>query len=73
MSPADRGRLLSSFAATVDSHIDAVAQLEVRNSGHTIGNAAGEADNLREVPDLDSASTKRLSSAFGSATMTTPR
>ena len=39
VAPADRARLLRRFAELVDSHIEELAQLEVANSGHTIGNA----------------------------------
>ena len=49
VSPADRGRLLRRFAELVDSHIEELAQLEVANSGHTIGNARWEAGNVRDV------------------------
>jgi len=49
VTPADRARLLRRFAAVVDSHIEELAQLEVANSGHTIGNARWEAGNVRDV------------------------
>jgi acyl-CoA reductase-like NAD-dependent aldehyde dehydrogenase len=49
VTPADRARLLRSFAAVVDSHNEELAQLEVANSGHTIGNARWEAGNVRDV------------------------
>ena len=49
VSPADRARLLRRFAELVDSHIEELAQLEVANSGHTIGNARWEAGNVRDV------------------------
>ena len=42
MAPADRGRLLRRFAEAVDADREELAQLEVRNSGHTIGNAGGK-------------------------------
>ncbi|MFP5370571.1 MAG: aldehyde dehydrogenase family protein, partial [Actinomycetes bacterium] len=35
VAPADRGRLLRRFAEQVDAHGEELAQLEVRNSGHT--------------------------------------
>ena len=47
VSPGDRARLLRRFAETVDAHIDELAALEVRNAGHTIGNARFEAGNVR--------------------------
>ena len=35
----------------VDEHLEELADLEVRNSGHTIGNARWEAGNVRDVLD----------------------
>ena len=49
VTPADRGRLLRRFAEVVDAHIEELAQLEVANAGHTIGNARWEAGNVRDV------------------------
>lgn len=49
VSPADRARLLRRFSDVVDSHLEELAQLEVANSGHTIGNARWEAGNVRDV------------------------
>ena len=49
VTPADRARLLRKFAEVVDSHNEELAQLEVANSGHTIGNARWEAGNVRDV------------------------
>lgn len=60
MAPADRGRLLRRFADVVDAHIDELAQLEVRNAGHTIGNATWEAGNVRDVLTYYSAAPERL-------------
>ncbi len=48
-SAADRARLLRRFADQVDDHIEELAQLEVRNSGHAVGNARWEAGNVRDV------------------------
>ena len=39
VAPGERARLLRRFAAVLDEHLDELADLEVRNSGHTIGNA----------------------------------
>jgi acyl-CoA reductase-like NAD-dependent aldehyde dehydrogenase len=60
VSPGDRARLLRRFAAIVDDHIEELAQLEVRNSGHTIGNARWEAGNVRDVVAYYSAAPERL-------------
>ncbi|GAC1442697.1 MAG: aldehyde dehydrogenase family protein [Mycobacteriales bacterium] len=60
VSPADRGRLLRRFAQQVEDHLEELAELEVRNSGHTIGNARWEAGNVRDVLTYYSASPERL-------------
>ncbi len=49
VTPVDRARLLRRFAEVVDTHAEELAQLEVRNAGHTIGNARWEAGNVRDV------------------------
>jgi acyl-CoA reductase-like NAD-dependent aldehyde dehydrogenase len=60
VSPADRGRLLRRFADLVDTHLEELAQLAVRNSGHTISNARWEAGNVRDVLNYYSAAPERL-------------
>ena len=60
VSPADRGRLLRRFADLVDASLEELAELEVRNSGHTIGNARWEAGNVRDVLTYYSAAPERL-------------
>ncbi|MEV5538892.1 aldehyde dehydrogenase family protein [Saccharopolyspora shandongensis] len=60
LTPAERGRLLRRFAAAVDAAIEDLAWLEVRNSGHTIGNARGEAANVRDVLEYYAAAPDRL-------------
>jgi acyl-CoA reductase-like NAD-dependent aldehyde dehydrogenase len=60
VSPADRGRLLRRFSDVVDSHLEELAQLEVANAGHTIGNARWEAGNVRDVLSYYSAAPERL-------------
>ncbi len=49
LAPADRARLLRRFADTVDAHREELARLEVREAGHTVGNARWEAGNARDV------------------------
>ncbi|MDT7601730.1 MAG: hypothetical protein QOK26_3807 [Pseudonocardiales bacterium] len=61
LAPADRARLLRRFAAAVDSDLENLARLEVRNAGHTIGNARWEAGNVRDVLNYFSAAPERLS------------
>jgi acyl-CoA reductase-like NAD-dependent aldehyde dehydrogenase len=60
VAPADRGRLLRRFAQCVEDHLEELAELEVRNSGHTIGNARWEAGNVRDVLTYYSAAPERL-------------
>ncbi|QUH00555.1 aldehyde dehydrogenase [Saccharopolyspora erythraea] len=60
LAPADRARLLRRFAEAVDADREHLAWLEVQNSGHTIGNARGEAGNVRDVLHYYSAAPERL-------------
>lgn len=60
VSPAGRGRLLRAFSEAVDANLEELAALEVRNSGHTIGNARWEASNVRDVLAYYSAAPERL-------------
>jgi acyl-CoA reductase-like NAD-dependent aldehyde dehydrogenase len=61
VSPGDRARLLRWFAQVVDEHVEELAQLEVANSGHTIGNARWEAGNVRDVLNFYAGAPERLS------------
>ena len=60
-APADRAAALRSFAAVVDAHVEELAELEVANSGHPIGNARWEAGHVRDVLQYYSATPERLS------------
>jgi acyl-CoA reductase-like NAD-dependent aldehyde dehydrogenase len=60
VAPGDRARLLRRFAAVVDAHVEELAGLEVRNAGHTIGNARWEAGNVRDVLDYYAGAPERL-------------
>jgi acyl-CoA reductase-like NAD-dependent aldehyde dehydrogenase len=60
VAPADRARLLRRFADLVDGANEELARLEVRNAGHTIGNARWEAGNVRDVLSYYSAAPERL-------------
>ena len=60
VSPGDRARLLRRFAEAVDADRENLAQLEVTNSGHTIGNARWEAGNARDVIAYYSGAPERL-------------
>ncbi|MBD9728435.1 aldehyde dehydrogenase family protein [Streptomyces caniscabiei] len=61
VAPADRARLLRRFAAVVDDHIEELALLEVREAGHTLGNARWEAGNVRDLLDYAAGGIERLS------------
>jgi acyl-CoA reductase-like NAD-dependent aldehyde dehydrogenase len=61
VAPGDRARLLRRFAAAVDADLENLAQLEVRNAGHTIGNARWEAGNARDVIEFYAGAPERLS------------
>ncbi|MEV6298693.1 aldehyde dehydrogenase family protein [Actinoplanes sp. NPDC051861] len=60
VAPGERARLLRRFAAVVEEHIEELAQLEVRNAGHTIGNARWEAGNVRDVLNYYAGAPERL-------------
>jgi acyl-CoA reductase-like NAD-dependent aldehyde dehydrogenase len=60
VAPGDRARLLRRFAAAIDADREHLAQLEVTNSGHTIGNARWEAGNARDVVEYYAAAPERL-------------
>ena len=60
LAPAERAAALRSFAAVVDAHIGELAELEVANSGHVIGNAEWEAGHVRVVLQFYSASPERM-------------
>lgn len=59
VAPADRALLLRRFAAAVDAAVDELADLEVANAGHPIGQARWEAGNVRDVLTYYSASPER--------------
>ncbi|GAA1606608.1 aldehyde dehydrogenase family protein [Actinoplanes couchii] len=61
VSPGDRARLLRRFADKVEDNIEDLARLEVRNAGHTIGNARWEAGNVRDVLNYYAGAPERLS------------
>ena len=60
VAPGDRAKLLRAFAQVVSDHREELAKLEVTNSGHTIGNALWEADNVANVLNYYSAAPERL-------------
>ncbi|MFC4467290.1 aldehyde dehydrogenase family protein [Streptomyces xiangluensis] len=60
LAPGERARLLRRFAVIVDEHVEELAQLEVREAGHTIGNARWEAGNVRDLLDYAAGGVERL-------------
>ena len=60
MAPGERARLLRRFAAVVDEHVEELAELEVRNAGHTWGNARWEAGNVRDCLNYYAGAPERL-------------
>ncbi|WP_406036821.1 aldehyde dehydrogenase family protein [Micromonospora sp. NBC_00898] len=60
VAPGERARVLRRFATVVDAHLEELALLEVRNSGHTISNARWEAGNVRDVLDYYAGAPERL-------------
>jgi len=60
VAPGERARLLRRFAAVVEDHIEELAELEVRNAGHTWGNARWEAGNVRDLLNYYSGAPERL-------------
>ena len=60
VAPGERARLLRRFASVVDDHLEELAELEVRNAGHTWGNATWEAGNVRDCLNYYSAAPERM-------------
>lgn len=60
IAPADRARLLRRFADLVDAHVAELADLEVAEAGHPIGQARWEAGHVRDVLEYYSAAPERL-------------
>jgi acyl-CoA reductase-like NAD-dependent aldehyde dehydrogenase len=60
VAPGERAALLRRFASVIDRHLSELASLEVRNTGHTIGNARWEAGNVRNVLDYYAGAPERL-------------
>ncbi|MFF4313602.1 aldehyde dehydrogenase family protein [Streptomyces sp. NPDC001507] len=60
LAPGERARLLRRFAVIVDEHQEELARLEVREAGHTVGNARWEAGNVRDLLDYAAGGVERL-------------
>jgi acyl-CoA reductase-like NAD-dependent aldehyde dehydrogenase len=60
VTPGDRANLLRRFSDVVRAHEDELAALEVLNSGHTIGNARWEVNNVANVLQYYAGAPERL-------------
>ncbi|MFE5212023.1 aldehyde dehydrogenase family protein [Streptomyces sp. NPDC056600] len=60
LAPGERARLLRRFAAVVDEHVEELARTEIREAGHTAGNARWEAGNVRDLLDYAAGGVERL-------------
>jgi acyl-CoA reductase-like NAD-dependent aldehyde dehydrogenase len=61
LPPGGRAEHLRAFAAVVREHAEELARLEVRNSGHPIGNARWEANHVADVLTYYAGAPERLS------------
>lgn len=59
-APGTRAQLLRKFASLVEEHNEELAQLEVLEAGHTIGNARWEAQNVANVLNYFAGGVERL-------------
>ena len=60
VAPGERAALLRRFARVVDEHVEELAELEVRNAGHTWSNARWEAGNVRDCLNYYAGAPERL-------------
>ncbi len=60
VAPGERAALLRRFATVVDAHVEELAGIEVRNAGHTWGNARWEAGNVRDCLNYYAGAPERL-------------
>jgi betaine-aldehyde dehydrogenase len=60
VAPGERAEVLRRFADMVDQHVEELAGIEVRNSGHTWDNSVWEARNVRDCLRYYAASPERL-------------
>lgn len=61
LAPAARGDALRAFARVVEAHVEELAALEVRNSGHPISSARWEATHVAQVLNFSAGAPERLS------------
>ncbi|MDH6227767.1 aldehyde dehydrogenase family protein [Streptomyces sp. MJP52] len=60
LAPGERARLLRRLAVVVDEHVEELARTELREAGHTLGNARWEAGNVRDLLDYAAGGVERL-------------
>ncbi|MCR6030960.1 aldehyde dehydrogenase family protein [Nocardioides sp. zg-579] len=60
VAPGERAALLRRYAAVVDAHVEELAEIEVRNAGHTWGSARWEAGNVRDCLNYYAGAPERL-------------
>ena len=60
VSPGERAAILRNFANEVSKSRTELAELEIKNSGHTKGNALWEADNVANVLNYYAGVPERL-------------
>ncbi len=61
LAPLARADALREFARVIEAHVEGLAQLEVRNSGHPIGSARWEASHVAQVLNFYAGAPERLS------------
>lgn len=60
-APIERADALRAFARIVEDHVEELARLEVRNSGHPISSARWEASHVAQVLNFYAGAPERLS------------
>ncbi len=60
LAPVARADALRAFARVVEAHVDELAALEVKNSGHPIGSARWEAQHVAQVLNYYAGAPERL-------------
>ena len=60
LAPAERAEALRHFARTIDAHVEELAGLEVKNSGHPIGQSRWEAGHVRDVLNYYAGAPERM-------------
>jgi betaine-aldehyde dehydrogenase len=60
LAPGARADALRAFARVVEEHVEELARLEVRNSGHPIGSARWEAGHVAQVLNYYAGAPERL-------------